>query len=367
MVLYFEEAKTAEEIKNVSEEYGMTFGLQNAFLYAEYMKLPNDEQIKVCDDMRGKEYKTYNDILKEFSMCNIRHMLNMTTSYNDVEEIFDAIYAYVNAESLYDMYKKSSNKQNIEKYIVMNYGAKNIKTPEDVKDLLSKAISANTEILAKPSYSSSGGGGGKSSGGMQLTTYPQIQTIAEKALPFNDVSTAHWAYEYIKALFEKKIVNGKSNNSYCPEDAVTREEFVKIAVGAFSLTAKTDNVPEFDDVPKTAWYYEYVVAAASNNIINGIDKNNFGAGGKITRQQAATIIYRIIGDSASAITEKISYGDYEQIDDYAKNATSALTEYGIIAGDTNGMFRPMDYLTRAEAAKIIYQTNKFLAEVRNEK
>lgn len=363
IALYFTEAETAENIKSALAQYAADVGLQNAFLYGEYIALTEDEKLAVCEDMKGKKYETYDDITAEFSISNIRSMFANAASYNDIEAIMTKLYEYIDAESLYKTYMKSSKKQDIEKYMVLNYKAESIKTPEDVKTLFSSAVTANGTGSAKPSYSSGGGGSGgsgsSSSGGMQMT-YP-TQTFEKKTeLPFDDVSDKHWAYEYIKKLFDKGIVNGKTENGYCPDDAISREEFVKIAVGAFSIAAKSDNIPEFADVPNDAWYYDCVTAAASNGIINGTGENIFGTGGNITRQQMAAIIYRIISGKVSDVERNVSYGDYEQIDDYAKNAVCVLTQCKIISGDTNGLFRPQDSLTRAEAAKVIYTANEFI-------
>ena len=46
---------------------------------------------------------------------------------------------------------------------------------------------------------------------------------------------SHWAYGAVKALKEKGVISGYADGSFAPDRTVTREEFVKMIVTAFSL------------------------------------------------------------------------------------------------------------------------------------
>lgn len=47
---------------------------------------------------------------------------------------------------------------------------------------------------------------------------------------FDDVAANHWAYNYIYAAKENKIINGDGNGNFNPENDVTNEEIVKMIV-----------------------------------------------------------------------------------------------------------------------------------------
>lgn len=47
---------------------------------------------------------------------------------------------------------------------------------------------------------------------------------------FDDVAADHWAYQYIYAAKENKIINGDGNGNFNPENNVTNEEIVKMIV-----------------------------------------------------------------------------------------------------------------------------------------
>ena len=47
---------------------------------------------------------------------------------------------------------------------------------------------------------------------------------------FDDVAADHWAYQYIYAVKENKIINGDGNGNFNPENNITNEEIVKMIV-----------------------------------------------------------------------------------------------------------------------------------------
>ncbi|MEG2583896.1 MAG: S-layer homology domain-containing protein, partial [Oscillospiraceae bacterium] len=60
----------------------------------------------------------------------------------------------------------------------------------------------------------------------------------------------------------------------------------------------------------------------------------------------------------SKIREEIEFEDGNSISDYATENIKILYSAGIISGDNDGNFRPLDILSRAESAKILYEVTK---------
>ena len=71
----------------------------------------------------------------------------------------------------------------------------------------------------------------------------------------------------------------------------------------------------------------------------------------ITREEAAQIIYNAVYKKTNPDSE-CSYSDYNTVSDYAKNAISVLAEKGIITGFEDNTIRPQKSISRAEAAVI---------------
>lgn len=208
----------------------------------------------------------------------------------------------------------------------------------------------------------SGGSGGSSGGGIKNAEYSETYTKTDTPEKinkniFDDIDDVGWAVEAIIELAQKGIISGKGDRLFYPNDNITREEFVKIIVKTFFENAEVSD-KSFDDVSDGEWYAEFVKKACGEGIINGIGENIFGTGMNITREDMAVIAYRTALKSGKMKeSERVSgfiFADDEQISDYAKTAVYALYDAGIINGVSEDEFAAKDYLTRAQAAKIIY-------------
>ena len=66
--------------------------------------------------------------------------------------------------------------------------------------------------------------------------------------------------------------------------------------------------------------------------------------------------YRAALSNIVSENDKTELSDFDDVAEYAQNAVLVMSEKGIINGKGDGKFYPNDYATRAEAAKIIYET-----------
>lgn len=245
-----------------------------------------------------------------------------------------------------------------------------IRKIEDIKGQFSEAIKEAKKSennsgngSSSSSSSSSGGGGSKTnvsfSGGTAASSKPENIPDKEKTQEFSDVSESHWAREAIKALYEKGIINGRGNGIFNPESCVKREEFVKMAVEAFKLSNKTDKT-KFSDVKEDSWAKLYIAAAVDNGIVSGITEDTFGLGNEISRRDTAVMLYRAIGAMQKEMPEIIVYTFSDVPEgDYGFTAINALFNCGIINGTSLETFSPDNVLTRAQAAKMIYEMMKY--------
>jgi len=176
-----------------------------------------------------------------------------------------------------------------------------------------------------------------------------IEEVEEKEL-FDDLDSVEWAKEAILTLAEKGIISGRGNNKFDPNGTVTREEFVKMIVGAAGLydsSAKSD----FADVAPGSWYESYVASAVNNGLVKGQGEKMFGVGQPITRQDVCVIASGILNGEFNG---ELSFNDNDKISDYAKESVRKLTASGVVSGMGDGSFMPLSTCTRAQAAKIIY-------------
>lgn len=204
------------------------------------------------------------------------------------------------------------------------------------------------------SGSGSGSGGGSWSGGG--TNSGGVFPVAEVKQPFTDIASAAWASDSIAALYERKIVSGTGEGKFSPQNSVKREEFVRM----ISLALKLDESAAdkgFADAENGAWYTPCINAAADAGIISGISENMFGVGMNISRQDMAVIVAKCLEYEQYSLPDGKSaeFSDAEDISDYAKNAVAQLTALGVLSGFEDSTFRPKEYVSRAQAAVVVYR------------
>ena len=142
---------------------------------------------------------------------------------------------------------------------------------------------------------------------------------------------------------------------------MTREEFIKLMCSAFVKETKTSDVT-FSDTDLNAWYMPYIRTAYAEGITSGMGDGSFGTGLNITRQDMAVMIFNTLTMMEKSFVAKDNseaFSDIQNVSDYAKNAVNELKKYALISGRGNNMYCPMETLTRAEAATIIYRVLTF--------
>lgn len=171
--------------------------------------------------------------------------------------------------------------------------------------------------------------------------------------PFADLPSTHWAKDSILALYSKGIINGMDEDTFAPDEYVTRAQFVTMLQKAFNLEPKFPLSP-FDDVKQGDWYYTAVIAAYDNAIATGYG-GMFNPNNLVTRQDMATFAYRAALHSGQSFSlgNVTNFDDHASISAYATEAVYSMRSKGIINGMTQSTFEPLGNATRAQAAHII--------------
>ena len=183
-----------------------------------------------------------------------------------------------------------------------------------------------------------------------VATELSMPTITDGGVAYSDVFDSDWFFAPVTKLGASGIINGDPAGTFRPGDNITRAEFAKLIVSAFSIKGENK---AFADVSSDAWYEPYVSVAAGVGILQGYD-GKFNPDSYITRQDAAVIIYR------TANLLGIKYSGFEKPTDindasvYAWTAIGSLYSSGVISGMGDGSFAPVSNITRAQAAQLLY-------------
>lgn len=158
--------------------------------------------------------------------------------------------------------------------------------------------------------------------------------------------SGHWAEETIQKWFDKGKLKGYEDGSFRPNTQITRAEFMTMVNNAFEFTEETSI--NFSDVDSSDWYYSEVRKAVKAGYLEGYEDNTARPDNKITRQQAALMIARIksLSDNAAGANK---FNDAKEIAAWAKNGVGAVANAKYMIGYEDNTFRPLKFISRAEA------------------
>ena len=163
-------------------------------------------------------------------------------------------------------------------------------------------------------------------------------------------TTSEYATVHLDSKTGDSVISGKTslNFSQTVRLVVVSEDDQK--TNPYTVTVTLSDA--FSDVPSTAWYYNNVMQAAANGIVNGRGDGTFDPSASVTRRDFAIMLTQMLGISndGSAVSPFIDVAD----DDYGVVAIAYCKEHGIISGyEEDGTFRPAATITRQEAASMI--------------
>ncbi len=278
---------------------------------------------------------------------------NMTTVFNKYKSYFNvSALTLVDYNSFSDTYKSKALRDLYQKNFAK--ASELVAAFEGAVATIKSEEQSGTQAPPVVIIPPTGGGNGGGSSLSGAPSAPATTPAPSKTPSFSDVSSGHWAYSYVTELAKKNIIGGYDDGTFKPNNNVTREEFVKMIIGAAGMLS-LDKECEFADVPENAWYYDYVSSAFTAGVVNGIDDENFGIGRNITRQDVAVIAARVLEylGAGTTVAGETTLTDFDTVADYAQNSVKLLNGKGIINGFDDGSFMPHNALTRAEAATII--------------
>ena len=180
---------------------------------------------------------------------------------------------------------------------------------------------------------------------------PPLIIEAQQAIDFIDVDSSHFAYNKIKDLATKGAVSGYMTSAgtyFFPNNAITRGEFLKIAMRDAGLTQDSciAAITHFTDIHDSPFKNDITCAIAYGVFADS--EGNFFPNRSITRGDAVMWLARIRGLDLMALASMFPDVRDPILSSYVESARLA----GWLEGN-NGLFYPTNNLTRAEAAKLI--------------
>lgn len=349
-------------IQELFDSYRAVLDSTNETVSGYYDEMGSGQKNSVAKRLQGKTFSTASEACEAFYQSVALEEMNSASSWqalgSSLREL--SLISDLDTKTFFTLSASMQNRT-LQKLVS--------KLPFDDRDDFADKIAAAID----EADSDNGSNGGSSSGGGSGNRGSSIITASGESLNelydgrkdnnasespgvFEDISDVSWAEEAILNLAALGIVNGRADGVFAPNEFASREEFIKILMLALEFDTSHANT-SFTDVQSDAWYAPYVAAAENAGITVGQGDDIFGVGEPITREDAVVMVVRAMEakDKALAPTnEAQAFADDAQIADYAKEAVYLLADHGIINGMGDGNFAPLNAITRAEAAKIIY-------------
>ena len=122
------------------------------------------------------------------------------------------------------------------------------------------------------------------------------------------------------------------------------------------------NMP-FRDVPAGAYYAQPVLWAYHTGVVNGCGADTFCPTQAISRQDLTVILYRYacltgIADAAQSENVLSGFADAGAVSDYARAALAWAVENGLLQGNEAGNLMLSQPVTRQQLAAVLYRFAK---------
>ncbi|MDZ5606104.1 S-layer homology domain-containing protein [Bacillus pseudomycoides] len=166
----------------------------------------------------------------------------------------------------------------------------------------------------------------------------------------SDDITGHLFEPQLRFLIDRGIMSGYGGNVYLPDKNVTRAEFATLIAKALQLPKADSN---FTDVPQSYGLYDGVSRAAHAKILVGRGNNIFAPDDEITREEMAVMVRNaLVYKNINVPLSPLTFTDAKQIQ-YPEHVQFVVAA-GIIKGyPEDHTFRPKLSATRGTAAAFL--------------
>lgn len=175
----------------------------------------------------------------------------------------------------------------------------------------------------------------------------------------NNIDCSEWALDSITQAISSGFLDITLQNNY--KMPINRNDFCVIV---YSMLNNSKGVQYdenqwclFSDTDRAE-----IIALANIGIINGRDAKTFAPNDSITREEAASILARVVDYLDISIEPKKTseYNDDDSIADWAKENVYKLKQFGIMEGIDDNKFSPQAYYTKEQAVATIMRIYDYI-------
>ena len=186
--------------------------------------------------------------------------------------------------------------------------------------------------------------------GLSFRTTNEIELVdvVEKAYLLISCDCSDWAKSYIEKAIDISLLKGASVPVY--KENITRVQFCELIYDFIMITQNGISTPEYQN-PFADTDNEKVVVLNAAEIIYGKSSTEFAPNDLLTREEAATILVRMINKFIPmAATEMyFDYDDSQDISGWAAESVQVMSNLGFMLGVGDNKFAPKDKYTAEQS------------------
>ena len=135
----------------------------------------------------------------------------------------------------------------------------------------------------------------------RLISEEKGEKISGTSTDFKDISKKAWYASYVSYLEKYGIIKGYTDNTFRPDNKVTRAEFIAMTVRYYDLfndVKYTSTSVKYTDVSSSYWAVKEIAYAKNIGWLNGYADGTFRGDNNITRAEVVTVVNRATGRNA---------------------------------------------------------------------
>lgn len=182
-------------------------------------------------------------------------------------------------------------------------------------------------------------------------------------MPFTDLGENQWYESAIEYAYTHDIMEGMSETKFSPNTSLTRAQAVQILYNLEGQPTVT-RTTSFADLT-THWAAKPIAWAEQTGVVDGYEDNTFRPENNVTRQEFAQMMYNYAAYKdydLSAKGDLSQFTDGDSVQEWAVTAMSWANGNALINGHDDGTLEPGGTTTRAQAASILMRFDQNLVE-----
>ena len=186
--------------------------------------------------------------------------------------------------------------------------------------------------------------------------------LMDYANNYSDVVDGAWYNSAVDFVTGRKLFSGMSDTAFVPDVVFSRAMAATVLYRLAEPDAEILENP-FHDVATEAWYAQSVAWAANTGVVSGYGNETFGPEDSVTREQFVAMLYRFAKSENGNLENNGSlqqFTDEDTVSDWAKEAMTWAVDAGIINGLSDKTLNPSGITTRAQAAVMLQRFVEFM-------